>query len=111
MAHSHPQHQVHPLEGGLGRFVLVCDVWGTNLSWKSVGIVLSQNFRRGANQGFTMMPTGIPSNRALLLTANKEFNRILAACHTKVGKDILVFQKWSSDLIKILPEALKPLVD
>lgn len=46
--------------------MLICDIWGILVPWKSIGTVLSKKFRNHGEKEFLMKPMGLPANGLFL---------------------------------------------
>lgn len=52
-----------------------------------------------------MLPTGLPADRALFVAKSEtEIVEILKTGHIRVGNGVLIFQRWSLETTKIVPE-------
>lgn len=63
---------------------IVCDVWGINVSWKDIRAAVScrTHIQLKGEKGFTMLPTGFPSNCAVFAIVNLDIlEKILAVGH------------------------------
>lgn len=86
--------------------IIVCDIWGVSVPWKSIGNI-SHRCRNRDEEGDVMLPTGYPSNRALFAAFNdNDYGNIIATGHFCVGKGVM-FQKWSLETSIIPAQAVK----
>lgn len=104
---SHPKPQwVRPPDTSTWINAVVCDVWGVNVTWKVIDMVLSNRFRGPNAEPFRLWLLGIPSNRALIAAKDgKELSSILAFGPVRARKGVITFQPWSKQTSAIPVEA------
>lgn len=95
-------HWVRPPEWSVWKNVVVCDVWGVTVPWKSVVTAVSYQFRGIGRDCFVMLPTSYPINRALFTNSfEDELNTILYIGRLHVGNGVVTFLKWVPNITSI----------
>lgn len=75
------------------------------MTWKMVGSVVASHFRKEEEESYVMLLVGLPVNRALLAVKSEiEIESILRRGQIKVGNGVLIVQRWSLGVTRIMPD-------
>lgn len=77
------------------------------MPWKSVSVAVSNWFKDLNEDGYAMLPTGFPSNRAFFAAVSTmDYDQIIKTVYICIGNGIITFQKWSPVTTAIPNQAL-----